>query len=227
LLPGDVPETQVSQTPPHTPTTSTSSSPSNVLKRRRLSQPFAPDESEEEDMISTPFAGPAKKKKKFPSFKEVEQEDSEELDEVEALPRDALPHYSDLIEKWKADPPEANIMIDRITMTGNLREVTAAGVEMMSASFDSMGIIPSEKFIVRKLNPEEKQLGMLFLHVVISINIHLITADDADEYECIDGNHRLVALRERNFHGTWTCFIVRSETPEEGIRKLLNNLFAI
>lgn len=49
-----------------------------------------------------------------------------------------------------------------------------------------------------------------------NLTLFYVIDDDEDEYECIDGNHRLVALRERHFQGTWSSIVLVPDTPEEG-----------
>lgn len=175
MIPCEVPETQNSQIQSSQDETglpddassrtasvpSTPSTPSTPVgsKRKRLSQPFTEDESDE---VLTPFVGSAKKKKKFPTLEQVESaENSQEKPNLETVFDSDRPRYMELLEKWKADPPELDVDIARITMPGNLREVTQAGVEMMAASFEALGIVPTEKFILRKLPPDDKTLGKI------------------------------------------------------------------
>lgn len=71
------------------------------------------------------------------------------------------------------------VSIDRITKYGNYREITPVGMRAIAQSFAEKGLLENEPLLLRMLPPEEAVLK-----------------DGLFEYECVDGNHRLMVLRQ-------------------------------
>lgn len=80
-----------------------------------------------------------------------------------------------------------------------MRDVTEAGKATIRNSFEFHGRDPSQPFLVRMLRAEEEHVN-----------------PGTEEYEVVDGNHRVAVLREGNYSGDWDCIVLKPDTPREG-----------
>ena len=67
--------------------------------------------------------------------------------------------------------------------TGQYRPVTKRGKQLIAQAIDEEGVLTSEYLLLCLLLPEERTLN-----------------DGKEEYECINGNHRLAVLKEKDLN---------------------------
>ena len=114
------------------------------------------EEEDEDEEILTPFAGPAKKKKMVPAI----DPDLEPVENLANVSREQ--NQATLARLLSSNIKIGSIWLDisRITKCGTLRDVTDAGKAIILASFETLGLIPTERLTIVELPPDEKELGI-------------------------------------------------------------------